>query len=661
MMSTVNEAADYSVDDQELSQATQDDELARLRGPRRAIVVVFAFAWVGWQTWIAATVPLAPTQMRSLHLAFALSLLFVMLSITPKSWPEPVRLVVDLVAAAVAAVSMLHLFVNFADPSFQRVIAPEPVDVALGWTAIAIVTVAVWRAAGPPLAITALLAVAYGAFGQHLSGTVGHGGFSPERLLASYYLRVEGMLGTAVGASAVTIFPVVLFGALLISLGGGRFFSDLAVSLAGRVSGATGKITVVTSGLFGMIAGSGAANVASTGVFTIPMMVRQGFSRTWSAAVESAAAIGGQITPPIMGAAAFVMAEFLNVPYSDIVKHAVIPALLFYFMVLLTVHCLAKQQGIGRLEGDLPRPQAVLLEGWQFVLPLLWLLFTLATERQSVAGGAVQSTGLLIVLELGRRIVARRSLELGRIVDGVIRGAKTGLVVAAACAAVQILIATVGLTGIGIKLSNILVDLAGGSLLALLLLTMLASLILGTGLPTVPSYLILAILTAPALSEFGISLIAAHFFVLYFGVMSDLTPPTALGPTIAAGIAEAPLMRTMFRALQVGLAGFILPFMFIYRPPLMLVGTTWDTVVACGAAATAVIFLAVGLTGYFQRTVTLFERALLVVAAGALIPEHLAVNLVAVAVGSAIIARSARPAKTQADHRRSVAARETVA
>jgi TRAP-type uncharacterized transport system fused permease subunit len=245
---------------------------------------------------------------------------------------------------------------------------------------------------------------------------------------------------------------------------------------------------------------------------------------------------------------------------------------------------------------------------------------------------------LLLVLDLGRRVVTRQPLQLIRLVRGVVNGVKSGLIVATATAAVQILIASVGLTGIGIKLSSIMVGLAHGSLLLLLIITMIASLLLGTGMPTVPTYLILAILTAPALTEHGVPLIAAHFFVLYFGVMSDLTPPTALGPTIAAGIAGAPLMRTMFKAMQLGLAGFVLPYMFVYRPALLLEGTLVESLVAVGVALLAVLFLAIGLSGYLRAPVPGASRLLLLAAAAALIPPIPVANVAGAALGLSVLA-----------------------
>jgi TRAP transporter 4TM/12TM fusion protein len=629
--------------DQELLEHVGEDsdveELATFGRLRQGLIAVVASVWVGWQLWIAATIPLAPTRMRSVHLAFALVLVFLMYPTTRLIRNRHVRLVVDLVLGAAGAASMLHLYRTFANPDFRRVIDPLPIDHVLGWVAIAIVLLGCLRATGKPLAVTGLLALAYALWGDYLPGPAGHGGFSVERVLSFLYIRVEGLLGTAVGASATTIFPVLIFGALLISMGGGVFIAEVATALLSRIQGATAKITVLASGLFAMVSGSGAANVASTGVFTIPLMRRQGFSRTFSAGTESAAAIGGQITPPIMGASAFVMAEFLNVSYATIVRHALIPAGLFYAMVFITVHFGAKKEGVGPLTGDVPSVWTVLRGGWHFILPLALLLWTLAVQGQSVAKGAFQATVLLLVLDLGRRLLARRPLELRRVLAGVLAGAKSGLIVATATAAVQVLMAVVGLTGIGIKLSSLMVSLAGGSLISLLLLTMFASLLLGTGLPTVPTYLILAILTAPALTEFGVPLIAAHFFVLYFGVMSDLTPPTALGPTIAAGIADAPLLRTMFAALRLGLAGFILPFMFVYRPALMLEGGAGEIVFAVLIALAAVLLIAIGLNGFMYRRLSAVEQAGFLVAGALLVLPDVPTTIAGLVLGAILLAR----------------------
>ncbi len=584
------------------------EEVSHLGPVRRWLVVLIATGWALFQSYIAATIPLAPTPMRTIHMSFAFALTFTLLP-TSRRFGR-LRHVIDLVLAGVGVWSMVHLLIYFSNPEFQRLTIPHAIDIWLAWGALAVAIIAVWRATGPSLGITALLFLAYAFLGQHLPGPVGHAGFPVPRVLSFLYLRIEGMLGSAVGTSATTIFPVVLFGALLVSLGGGTFFTQLATSLMGHVRGGAGKIAVLASALFGTVSGTGPANVASTGVFTIPLMKRTGYQPAFAAAVEASASIGGQILPPIMGASAFVMADFLQVSYSTIIRHAIIPALLFYLMVMLAVHLEAVKQNLPSLDrAERPPLKPVLAAGWHFLPPLGLLIFVLGVFQRSVALGAFQATMLLLVLEFGRRLVQRRTLQAGRIINGIIAGAKGGLIVATATAAVQIVIATVGTTGIGLKLSSLLINLSGGRLLVLLILTMLASLLLGTGLPTVPTYLILAILTAPALADFGVPLIAAHFFVFYFGVMSDLTPPTALGPTVGAGIAGAPLMRTMVESMRLGLAGFILPFMFVYRPALILQGTATQIAVALVFAVIGVGLLAAGLTGYLRRRMVPWERA----------------------------------------------------
>jgi TRAP transporter 4TM/12TM fusion protein len=622
-------------------------ELARTAGAaarvRAGLVAVVAVAWALWQLRIAATIPLAPVPMRTIHLSFGFFLAFLIVPGTARLGHSWLRLGIDLALGGLSVLVFMHLKWNFATPDFRRLVDPQPIDVLFGWLAIALVIVAASRAAARSLAVAAGLFLLYALYGQHIGGPAGHAGFTTERILSFLYLRVEGILGVAVGASATLIFPVVLFGALLMALGGSTFFTGLATGLLGHIRGGSAKMSVLASALFGTVSGTGAANVASTGVFTIPLMKRAGYAPPVAAAIEATASIGGQILPPIMGAAAFVMADFLGVPYGEVVRHAVIPGLLFYAALLMCVDLEARKANVARPpRSERPPLAPVVKAGWHFALPLLMLIADLGVLQRSVPRSAFRATLLLLVLDLGRRLVERRSLELKRLLDGAVAGAKGGVVIATAVGAVQVVIATVDLTGIGVKLSSLLVRLADGELWLLLVLAMLASLLLGTGLPTVPTYLILAILTAPALTELGVPLIAAHFFVFYFGAMADLTPPTALGAVVASGIAGANPSAVMMHSVRLGLVGFILPFMFVYSPGLLLNGSAGGIAYAIGIALVGVGFLAVSLTGF------LFVRTGRVTAAGfaaaALLMIHPdgAATVAGLLLGSALVARQAR-------------------
>jgi TRAP transporter 4TM/12TM fusion protein len=607
---------------------------------RAFIVATVAVAWGLWQMKIAATLPLAPVPMRTIHLSFGFFLAFLIVPGTRRVAGPWLRLGVDLVLGLLSVVVFLHLKWHFAVPDFRRLLDPQPVDTVLAWTMIALVLVVAYRAAARSLAIGSALFLLYAFFGELIPGPAGHAGFSTERVLSILYLRLDGILGVAVGASATLIFPVMLFGALLVAMGGGEFFAGLSTSLLGHIRGGSAKMAVFASALFGTVSGTGAANVASTGVFTIPLMKRAGYTPPVSAAIEATASIGGQITPPIMGAAAFVMADFLGVPYGDVVRHAIVPALLFYGALLLCVDLEACKTNATRpLRADRPPIRPVLASGWQFALPLVMLIVDLGVLQRSVPRSAFRATVLLVVLDLGRRVLARHPLDLRRLLDGAVAGAKGGVVVATAVAAVQLVIATVDLTGIGLKLSSLLVRLAGGELWLLLVLAMLASLLLGTGLPTVPTYLILAILTAPALTELGVPLIAAHFFVFYFGAMADLTPPTALGAVVASGIAGANPSTVMKHSMRLGLVGFILPFMFVYSPALLLEGPAGEIAYSIAIAMVGVTLLAVGLTGYLFAPTGRVGTAGFLVAALLMIHPHALATAAGLAVGVAFTTR----------------------
>lgn len=630
----VEAAAAAAVDD------ADEQPLDKIHSIRRPLAVVLACSWVAWQMYVAGTRPPNPTFMRATHLCFAFTA--AMLLFPGPSWLKERRrlsLVFDLVIAAFSVSVFVFLIQEYTVPDFRRLVSPEPIDMAVGAVGFVLILYAVWRTSGLALTITGIVFLAYGFFGQFVPSPVGHEGYSVERIVSYAFFRLEGILGVAVGASAVLIFPVLVFGGFMLALGGGTFFARLALSLIGHVRGGAGKVGVVASGLFATVTGVGAANVATTGVFTIPLMIKSGYKRTTAAAIESSASIGGQILPPVMGAAAFVMAELMGVTYAQIVRHAWLPAMLFFASLYWRAHLEAQRLGLKQVpRSEMPNLRPVLVEGWQFLVALIALIYLLAIRGTSVPRSAFQATALMLILHFGRLVITRKPLELSRIVNGCVLAARSGAVVGTATAAVMIVISMVGLTGIGIKLSSLLIALSGGSLFALLLLTALASIILGTGLPTVPTYLILAVLTAPALQTAGVPLIAAHLFVLYYGTWGDLTPPTALGPTVAAGIAGAPLMRTMIESMRVGLIGLVLPFAFVYAPEMLFIGEPLAVIVATTTAVVGVFLAVIGLAGFFLVRVGWPARAAFLASGVALLGPPGLLTVAGLALGAAALA-----------------------
>lgn len=615
------------------------------------LAVVLAVTWTLWQVWIALTVAPSPIHARSLHLAFAFATAFTLVpGFVAKRSPR-LGLVADIALGGAAVVALMHVFFTFNNPDFMRVVRPEPIDLVLAVVLLVVTLIALWRVTGLALAITVLIALAYGFFGQFIPGALGHAGFPPERILSILYTTLDGILGSTTGASATTIFPVLLFGAMLLVLGGGKFFSELALAGFGRMRGAGGKVATVASALFSTVTGTGGSGVAATGVLTIPLMKRTGYPATNAAGIESAASVGGQILPPIMGASAFAMAEFLALPYSAIVTHALIPGVLYFVTVFVMVHLEARRLDLKPLTPEeIPRLKPTLAAGWHYLVPLVAFVVLIAVIQVSPAKAAIWSTGVLIVLEFGRRALTRRGLRLSDLVDGCMQTARSAIIVAIAVAGIQTLIAVVGLTGLGIKLSSLMLAIAGDSLIVLLLLTMVASILLGTGLPTLPTYMVLAVLIAPALVEFGVPIVAAHFFILYFGVFSDLTPPTALGPTIAAGIARAPVLRSMMSSMRYGLLGFALPYMFIATPGLLMLTGPGDAVVATLLTLVVIFAAGAGLVGFGLVRMEMPERVLAVVLAiGMAVPMPVVQAIAGVIAAALLISQLVRLRRSSTD------------
>ncbi|MGH7312672.1 MAG: TRAP transporter permease, partial [Candidatus Rokuibacteriota bacterium] len=415
----------------------------------------------------------------------------------------------------------------------------------------------------------------------------------------------------------------------------GQFFLELAQALFGGVRGGSAKVAIVGSSLFGMISGSTVANVGNVGTVTIPLMKRSGFAPSFAAAVESAASVAGQLMPPVMGAAAFIRAEVLGVPYIQVAIAAAIPAALYYFALFVMVDLQAAKLGLrGLPPEERPGFGPVVRRGWTALIPVGVLIYLMGAVGYSPALACFWATVAVVAIGL-----VRRTLSPARMVKTLAAGALAALEVVMAVACVGVIIGIVVLTGIGLKLSTLLLDASGGSLFVLLVLTMLASLVLGTALPTTATYVLLAVLVAPAIVKFGVPAMAAHLFVFYFGVIADITPPTALCVFVASNIAGAPFQRTCWLACRLALAGFVLPFFFVYGPGLVLIGS-WGAVGLAAITATAgVLALAVAIEGHLLRPLAWPDRTAAAVAAPLLIHSGWLTDLLGAAVLAVVAAR----------------------
>ena len=442
----------------------------------------------------------------------------------------------------------------------------------------------------PTVAIVFLL---YCHFGQYFSGGLGHSGYSWKKTI-SYMLGYEAVFGSPMNASATMVFLFMVFGAFLTFSGAGPFFIDLAMSLAGSKRGGPAKVAVISSALFGTVSGNSVANVVSTGAFTIPLMKSVGYKPKFAAAVEATASSGGQIMPPILGSAAFIMAELIGAPYSEIMLASIIPALLYFFTVFLMVDIEAAKNNLtGVAKEELPKRKYV-LQNLYMLLPLVVLTIVMTVLNQSAIRAA--SWGILSCIIV--YIIKNRKFSLKEILDAMADGAKSACGMICACGTAGIVVGVLNMTGAGIKFASFVVEVANGHRLVALILTMIASLILGMGLPTSASYIICAAVAAPALIDMGLTAIQAHMFVFYFACISAITPPVAMAAYAGATISGSKPMEVGFTACKLGICAFIVPFMFCYAPTLLWKGAAGDIIVTIITALIGATMLSYGLQRY---------------------------------------------------------------
>jgi TRAP transporter 4TM/12TM fusion protein len=433
------------------------------------------------------------------------------------------------------------------------------------------------------------------------------------------YLTTEGIFGIAIGVSSTYIFLFVLFGAFLSKSGMGQFFNDLAMAIAGSGKGGPAKVAVVSSGLLGSINGSAVANVVTTGAFTIPLMKKIGYEPEFAGAVEATASCGGQILPPVMGATAFIMAEYLGLPYIKIAAVAVVPALLYYLGVITIIHLRASKNGLVGLPKDqLPKVRDVMKERGHLLIPLIGLLYLLLKGYTPIYAAFYS-----ILLTIGASAIKKETrMSFKDLIDALEEGARTALGVAMACATVGVIIGVATLTGLGLKLAGAILFLGKGNLFATLVLTMIACIVLGMGLPSIPAYIITATMAAPALAKMGIPPLVSHMFVFYFGMLANLTPPVALAAFAGAGIAGGNTTKTGIQAVKIALAGFVVPYIFAFNNSLLLIDTTFvEASLVITTAVVGVFALGVGVEGYLFRKTSALTRLLFFVSAfGLIIP-----------------------------------------
>ena len=605
----------------------------------KLLVTVLGTAFTVYHLYVAFVGVPEPLIFRGTHLMWMLVLAFLVYTGFAGRKDEPPGLVDWLfVAASISSISYIFYEYEYFITRFATVDDLRPADWVLGLTLIVCILEGTRRVLGAALSITAIVFMAYCLLFTNVS---------MQMMLDQLYMTTDGILGIPISVSATYVVLFIIFGAFVEKTGTGTLFMDFGLALAGAKPGGPAKVAVITSGMFGTISGSAVSNVMTTGVFTIPMMKRIGYRPAFAGAVEAVASTGGQIMPPIMGAAAFVMAEYLAVSYLTVAVMALLPAVLYYLAVYAAVHLEARRTGMrGLPKPDLPQMGTVLKErGHQFI-PLVVITVVLFAGYSAPYAALC---GIFSVLPTAMlRKTTRHYVRMSVVIDALTTAAKDTLTIALACAAAGIVIGVVLLSGLAIEFTAFIVRLSQDTLVVALILTAIAGIVLGMGLPTTPAYIIQVALLVPALVKLGVQTEAAHLFVFYYSCLSTITPPVALAVFAAKGISGGNLWDTGWAAVKLGATGYIVPFMCVYSTALMLMGPWQEVLLATLTASIGVICLAAGLHAYFIKPALWWERVLLLGAAMVLITPGLLTDLIGAGLLGLIIASQLLIARPEA-------------
>jgi TRAP transporter 4TM/12TM fusion protein len=634
------------VDTTQLGQVPEVPTRA-LSAPLRALVRAIAVAMAVYhivQLGRLFGIVTDPQKLYAVHVTFVVVLAFLVI---PGRRGQQTPTLVDWLFIAAALAVLVYVFVTFEDLTERAGVFPTRGDVIVGTLLLVVTTEAARRATGWSLPIMGLAFGLYPFLGPYLPGLLTHGGFS-FRTVVSFLFSDNGIYGVPVQVSARDVYLFILFGAFIEASNIGKFIVQAALSVAGARRGGPAKVSILTSALFGTASGSSAANVMVDGVINIPLMKATGFTGVVAAGIEAMNSTGGQIVPPIMGAAAFLMADILGVPYGRVALAAVGPALLYYVAAYWMIELYAASRGLrGLPRQDLPRLQDVMLRHGYLLVPIGVLLYMIMVVGAAPARAALYALATAFVFSLAR---PDTRLDLRKIISAMEEGAKRTIEIGVSCASAGVIVGILALTGLGGKFSELLIDLAGGNLLLGLVATMIAALILGIGLPTTAAYAIAASTLAPALIQMGALPLAAHMFIFYFSIISAVTPPVAFASFAAASIARAPMWESSVESMRFGLAGYIVPFMFVYGPAILLGQRPWpETVLALATGTLGTLCLAAAVIGYLARPATWAERAVLGAASLLLIRPGAATDLIGTALLAAVLAmQKIRPARVQA-------------
>src|SRR5690625_2297451 len=646
--------------EQLLKELDAESNTRNLMGIAAGIVFVLLLAFSLFQLYTGAFGQFTAYIQRTVHLGFALTLIFLLY---PARKGEKRNTIpwydIILIVLAIVVTSYWPLFY---DTLVQQVGTISTVQVFIGGIAILLVLEAARRAVGLPITIIACSFIAYALFGPQMPGLFAHRGLSINQLVDSMFFTTEGILGTPLQVSSTYIFLFLLFGSFLVQTGVGNYFNDLAITIAGKRTGGPAKVAIFSSALQGTISGSSVANTVTTGSYTIPMMRRLGYDRNFAGAVEAAASTGGQIMPPIMGAAAFLMIEFASESYLNIAKAALIPAFLYFAGIWIMTHLEAKRLGLHGLPADqIPKVKTV-LKKIHLLLPILIIVFLLfkgfSIERTALYG--ILST---IIVSL---FLKETRINFTKFIAALTSGARTALGVAAATACAGIIVGVVTKTGLGLKMGNSLVSIAGNistniqmQLLFTLFFTMITSLIIGMGSPTTANYIITSTIALPAIIAMNdilpepVPVLAAHMFVFYFGIVADITPPVALAAFAATGISGGAPIRTGFNASKLAIAAFIIPYMFVSEPALLMIDTNaFEVILILITAVSGMIAIGAGMIGYWYTKLNMVSRIIATLTGLSLIYPGGVTDIIGFAIFFAMLALQFRKGRQEDNQRK---------
>jgi TRAP transporter 4TM/12TM fusion protein len=610
--------------------------MSALESAKRITVIALVLTGSIFALYTGATGPFEAPVQRGFFVLVLLPLTFLL--VPSKLLKNDIaETILGFVLAAASVVVLAWMLVHFERLHAEFFLMPA--DIVLGTLGMVLVLEAVRRTVGLAITVVLVLCLEYAYLGDRIPiEQLRHGGLDAETIVSLIFYSTDGVFGTPIGVSATFIVVIILLGAFLTATGGAEMFMNVARALAGRFVGGPAKIAVIGSALMGMITGATVANIATTGSVTIPMMKKAGYDARFAAAVEALASSGGQLMPPIMGAAAFIMIEYLGISYGQLVLHATVPAVLYFLSVLMIVHVRSVKRGFTAIpRSEMPDLKEELKARGHMIIPIVVLVVMLAQRFgiMFVAFCAVASAIVVAMLRPATRLNVRSAY-------GALRDAMEAMCpLVAICAGAGILIGVLTATGLSLKLTYLIEVVAGGSLFLTLMLTMIACIILGMGLPTVAAYIVLATLVPASLISLGVPAVAAHLFIFYFAIRSAITPPVCTGAYVAAGIAKADPVQTGFVAMRLGLVVFLLPFAFVYDPSLLMIGSAPDIVLHIATCAIGIVYWAFGLEGWFRGPLPALPRAALLLAGAMLIWPSVWISLAGLAIGAVTLAPAA--------------------